>query len=319
VEAATSQELIDQLKVLLSNTVTVYHQAHGFHWNVEGDDFVPYHELFNKIYDDLYESIDPTAENIRKLQGEAPYTLDEFMALRTITESIPGETPESMGTALLSKLEELIGSLKMTFAIANGANEQGVANFVADRIDTFQKWAWQLRASVVEGAESMDKEEGDTDLPEAVNASAVEEDCGCNDTEEACADCVGDCADCIEEAKKAKKKVEKTADSFAFRDGRPIEWTTDLDQNFLNGINEKFSDIYDLANQTTQMGSRISMQVQSYAAYLKGVSLDEQNLLDRTLGKPTLPEGSGKEDNDPTPMAYEIQLSLMDLDVLSPI
>jgi DNA-binding ferritin-like protein len=42
----------------------------------------------------------------------------------------------------------LIAKLKQAFNVANGENEQGVANFIAERIDMHQKWSWQLRASL---------------------------------------------------------------------------------------------------------------------------------------------------------------------------
>jgi hypothetical protein len=38
--------------------------------------------------------------------------------------------------------------LNNSFATANSANEQGIANFIAERIDSTQKWMWQLRSSV---------------------------------------------------------------------------------------------------------------------------------------------------------------------------
>jgi hypothetical protein len=40
----------------------------------------------------------------------------------------------------------MLASLNACFAAANEANEQGVANFIAERIDMHQKWRWQLNA-----------------------------------------------------------------------------------------------------------------------------------------------------------------------------
>ena len=45
--------LLDSLAVLLADTVTVTHVAHGYHWNVKGVNFSQYHELFGGIYQDL--------------------------------------------------------------------------------------------------------------------------------------------------------------------------------------------------------------------------------------------------------------------------
>ena len=139
--------VVDALKVLLADTVSVYHEAHGFHWNVKGQDFAQYHELFAAIYEDLYGSIDPIAENIVKMGADAPFTLMDFLSLRRVTESKPASTPQEMGVALLELLNQLVVCLNETFQAASNANEQGVANFVADRIDQTMKWVWQLRVS----------------------------------------------------------------------------------------------------------------------------------------------------------------------------
>ena len=37
-------ELKTRIKILLANVTVMYYKAHQFHWNVEGEDFVQYHE-----------------------------------------------------------------------------------------------------------------------------------------------------------------------------------------------------------------------------------------------------------------------------------
>lgn len=139
--------LVEALQVLLADTVSVYHEAHGFHWNVKGSDFAQYHALFESIYSDLYESIDPIAENILKMDADAPFTLMDFVSLRRVSESKPVDTPQAMAMELLKLLNELIVCLNEAFDSANYENQQGIANFIAERIDATQKWIWQLRVS----------------------------------------------------------------------------------------------------------------------------------------------------------------------------
>jgi starvation-inducible DNA-binding protein len=141
-------KLINSLKVLMSDVVTMYFVAHGYHWNVEGQDFSQYHALFEDIYSDVYSSIDPIAENLRKLDAYAPFTLSKFTELRTVESAEVKAEPRAMAKALIKVNDGVLESLKSTFKIANeDANEQGIANFIAERIDMHQKWAWQLKAS----------------------------------------------------------------------------------------------------------------------------------------------------------------------------
>ncbi len=139
--------LTNDLKTLLSDSVTMYFVAHGYHWNVEGSDFSQYHSLFADIYEDVYSSIDPIAENLRKLDEYAPFTLSKFIDLRTVESVEVAPNPKAMAKALLKVNEGVLVTIGKAFASATKANEQGIANFLAEREDMHKKWQWQLTAS----------------------------------------------------------------------------------------------------------------------------------------------------------------------------
>ena len=141
------KKLIDSLKIALSDAVTMYFVAHGYHWNVEGQDFSQYHALFAEIYEDVYSSIDLLAENIRKMDEYAPFTLSKFTELRTVEAKEVKPEPQAMAKALLKVNDGVLETLVKTFHAANDADEQGIANFLAERIDMHEKWRWQLKAS----------------------------------------------------------------------------------------------------------------------------------------------------------------------------
>lgn len=140
-------ELTSSLKTLLSDVVAVYFQAHGYHWNVEGSDFSQYHDLFGTIAEDIYGSLDPIAENIRKLDEYAPFMLTKLAETATIKPKSVKPEPKDMCKELCKSNEELVTKLKAAFKVADKADEQGIADFIAGRIDMHQKWCWQLRAS----------------------------------------------------------------------------------------------------------------------------------------------------------------------------
>jgi starvation-inducible DNA-binding protein len=331
--------LPDQLKTLLANTQVVYHQAHGYHWNVKGSDFAQYHELFGEIYGDLYGSIDPLAENIRKLDANAPFSMEDFVELSSITVAeTADDSPNALAKELLSSLDAMVEMLKETFDDATEANEQGIANFIADRLDATQKWVWQLKSSVNFGCgcegegdcTCNDEEKSETDLPSIPGVTAAaEEDCGCDDqagftvagkrcecdSEELSVEELAECG--CDKKKKGKKMMmaEYGVEQLTYNGGRPIDWTNDFDVNFLNGINEHWKAIMEMTSQTNRMGSRVSMQVQGYSAYLRGLASTEIDFVNRSLGLPVAPEGSGKMDNTPPVAAYEIQLALLDFDM----
>ena len=139
--------LTNDLKTFLADSVTMYFVAHGYHWNVEGQDFSQYHALFADIYEDVYSSIDTIAEDLRKLDEYAPFTLSKFIDLRTVESVEVAPNPKAMAKALLKVNEGVLVTIGKAFASATKANEQGIANFLAEREDMHKKWQWQLTAS----------------------------------------------------------------------------------------------------------------------------------------------------------------------------
>jgi DNA-binding ferritin-like protein len=148
--AGTQPITAETLNKLLSDVISFYFRAHGYHWNVTGEDFSEYHELFGEIYEDVYSSIDPIAENIRKLGFFPPINLTDFISLRSIQDSdVDMTSPKALAASLLMANEDLVEELQYAFGVFNAANEQGICNFLAERIDHHQKWSWQLSSSLV--------------------------------------------------------------------------------------------------------------------------------------------------------------------------
>jgi starvation-inducible DNA-binding protein len=140
--------LVEELKVLQANVFQLYAQAHGFHWNVEGQDFKQLHAFFLEIYEDVFDSIDGIAENVRKLNDYAGF------GAKSILQNASIEINDSLNLSSKDMVKELlitngyvIDNLNNIYKIANDANEQGICNFLAGRIEKHQFWQWQLRAT----------------------------------------------------------------------------------------------------------------------------------------------------------------------------
>lgn len=166
-----NQELGEELTELLSDTVTFYLRAHGAHWNVMGTDFAEYHALFASIYDDVYDSIDPLAENIRKIGLRAPFQMSEFMQLRTLSDGDITSDARTLALDLLAANDIVIRGIADAFECASECGEQGIANFLADRLDKHQTWRWQLSSSLGVEVEPADLSQ---ESPEEVAEEGVE-------------------------------------------------------------------------------------------------------------------------------------------------
>lgn len=143
------EELIQTLKQLLGSTVALRYKAHGYHWNVEGDDFQEYHELFGEIYQALDSSIDPMAEWIRILGDYAPFKLSRFSELSMIPETDVTSDPMMMAADLKLNHDSSAMAFSAAAIKASEMGQKGLENFLADCMTTHQKYSWQLRVSTI--------------------------------------------------------------------------------------------------------------------------------------------------------------------------
>jgi len=141
-------ELGDALRKNLADTFALYLKTHFYHWNVEGADFYEYHKFFNKLYDELWLAVDSIAEHIRTLNEYAPGSLSRFKELTTIQDelAIPGGL--GMVEKLLSDNSIVIDNLNITQKMATQAGQDGIANFLQERIDIHNKHGWMLRSTL---------------------------------------------------------------------------------------------------------------------------------------------------------------------------
>lgn len=144
------EELVNILKVLVADTVALKYKAHGYHWNVEGSDFKPWHSFFSDIYEDMESAVDEYAEWIRMVDSRsfAPFKLSRFVELTTIPESDVSTNPLVMASDLVASIEMINNKVVYAFDIATAAKQQGLANFFADRQAAHQKFIWMLKASL---------------------------------------------------------------------------------------------------------------------------------------------------------------------------
>lgn len=173
-EAAEATGVAAALQKVLNDTIVFYYAAHRAHWNVEGEDFTEFHELFSNIYEDAIGSVDAIAENMRKLQS-FPATLTESVMSASFKDDMTVTEALGLASGILEKNNAVNASVLAAFAEANAANEQGIANFLAERDDMHKKWAWQLRSSLkVEGMEPA-KESWNIETGSEVVSESVEE------------------------------------------------------------------------------------------------------------------------------------------------
>jgi starvation-inducible DNA-binding protein len=131
----------------LADTFMMATHAHIAHWNLLGSDFVPIHAYLGDLYDDLAGAVDGLAERIRVCGPAAPLTLSDLVARATIPDTNPGNRWIAIRGNLERENATIITSLNEAFLAATEAGNQGVADYVASRLDAHAKHGWFLAVS----------------------------------------------------------------------------------------------------------------------------------------------------------------------------
>jgi starvation-inducible DNA-binding protein len=142
------EELQKAAKIAFSTEYAFVIKAQNFHWNVESTDFLEYHDLFGKIYEEVYASIDDFAEKIRTTGAYVPASFTRFSMLTQIEDENNILSKELMTAELLKDNEKIIKILKLVYDLAEREGKHGFSNFLAERMDAHEKHGWMLRSSL---------------------------------------------------------------------------------------------------------------------------------------------------------------------------
>jgi starvation-inducible DNA-binding protein len=145
-EVQLMEELIQQMKELLADTFAFRLKTQYYHWNIEGPDFVQYHDFLGDLYEEIDGAVDETAEKIRSLNSYAPGSFKRYLELATIQ----GDDTIISAVEMLDRVkidnDVLRNKLKQVRNKAEASGEFGLVNFLEGRLDAHDKHAWMLKA-----------------------------------------------------------------------------------------------------------------------------------------------------------------------------
>jgi starvation-inducible DNA-binding protein len=141
-----NQKIADALTGILSDTFVLYFRAHSFHWNIEGRDFLEFHEFFGEQYEELWKVTDEIAERIRALGVYAPVNLASMLKAASLKEEKDIPNAKEMLASLLKGHEALVDKLHECVEVSQKGGDEGTADLCIGRIQEHEKTAWMLRS-----------------------------------------------------------------------------------------------------------------------------------------------------------------------------
>lgn len=140
------EELIELMKKVLADAFAFRLKSQYYHWNIEGPDFVQYHDFLGKLYEQMDDNIDDIAEHIRALGAYAPGSFKRYMDLTSIEDEDTIPAALEMVNRISADNRKLHSSLMAAHVVADEQGQRGIVNFLEGLIDANEKTQWMLNS-----------------------------------------------------------------------------------------------------------------------------------------------------------------------------
>jgi starvation-inducible DNA-binding protein len=141
---------METLYKLLSDTqaslFVLFQKTWVYHWNVVGEDFKEFHDLFGKHYEKMFDQIDRLTEHMRYLNIKPVPTLSRITEVSHISETNSGLDTMGMVSDLLEGHQKFVELLNQVAEEAEKQNSRGTTNLVDDLNERHGKFIWMLRS-----------------------------------------------------------------------------------------------------------------------------------------------------------------------------
>jgi starvation-inducible DNA-binding protein len=139
-------KITDQLNILLANISVFYQNVHGYHWNIQGNQFFLLHPKFGELYEYLLEKKDDVAERILTLGNSPVHSYEEFLNLSEVAVKKNISDPNKAIQEIVIDLSILLKKEKEIADLAADLNDDGTNDFMVELMRDQQKMAWMYSA-----------------------------------------------------------------------------------------------------------------------------------------------------------------------------
>jgi len=141
-----SEEIAEELNVLLSNFQVYYQNLRGLHWNIRGKRFFDLHVKFEELYNDSQLKIDMIAERVLTLGGTPLHTFEDYLKNNKITVGKSISNDEKAVHLIVASLSDLLRIERAILSQSGEANDEGTNSMMSDFIAEQEKTIWMMKA-----------------------------------------------------------------------------------------------------------------------------------------------------------------------------
>ena len=139
------KQVATALNALVADAFALYLKTKSFHWHVSGPNFRDYHKLLDEQAEQIFASIDPLAERVRKLGEKTVRSIGEVARLASIDDNNEDFVPPSaMIGELLADNRAVAEAMRNAHKICDDAEDVASASLLEVYLDETEKRIWFL-------------------------------------------------------------------------------------------------------------------------------------------------------------------------------
>lgn len=141
-----TEEISNDLNILLSSFQVYYQNLRGIHWNIRGKRFFDLHVKFEELYNDAQLKIDMIAERVLTIGGRPLHTFEDYMKNNKLKVGKNISVDEEAVHLIVTSLSNLLKIERDLLSKSADANDEGTNSMMSDFIKEQEKTIWMMKA-----------------------------------------------------------------------------------------------------------------------------------------------------------------------------
>ncbi len=139
------EKVADSINCLVADAFALYIKTKNYHWHMSGRHFRDYHLLLDEQADQIFATIDPLAERVRKIGGNTIRSVGHIAQLQRVKDNDEDfVAPKDMLTDLENENRKMAKNMRDAHKVADDAEDVATASLLEVYIDETERRTWFL-------------------------------------------------------------------------------------------------------------------------------------------------------------------------------
>ena len=135
---------------LVADAFALYVKTKNFHWHMSGPHFRDYHLLLDEQAEQIFATIDPLAERVRKLSHETLHSIGQISKMQRVKDSDADFVrPQDMLAELMNDNKNMAANMRQAHKVCEDNMDPATASLLEIYIDQTERRTWFLFENTV--------------------------------------------------------------------------------------------------------------------------------------------------------------------------